>query len=155
MILEKGNMWDVYEDTDLFCITTNSFVKGNGELVMGRGIALEALKRFPELPRKLGYEILKLPHKVPTKVKYHFIWYPPLHIAAFQVKYHYRDKAKIELIKKSCEKLKIFARQRPTWRIDLNFPGIGYGGLDKADVLPTLRNLPDNIHVWEFEDGKH
>lgn len=51
MILEKGNMWDCFGKVDLFLVTTNPIVNAKGELVMGRGIALEAKKRFPELPK--------------------------------------------------------------------------------------------------------
>lgn len=59
MILEKGNMWDVFGNTQLFYITTNPIVNANGEAVMGRGIALEAAKRFPTIRKdfadKLDY----------------------------------------------------------------------------------------------------
>ena len=36
-------------------------------------------------------------------------------------------------------------------RIDfnVNFPGIGNGGLNKVDVLPLLSLLPDNVCIWE------
>ena len=42
---KTGNMWDSWDDADLFLITTNAVIKVNGELVMGRGIALEARQR--------------------------------------------------------------------------------------------------------------
>ena len=54
-----GNMWDAYPATDLFVITTNSFITaerfGHDErLVMGRGIALEARNRFPGIDNRLA-----------------------------------------------------------------------------------------------------
>ena len=49
MILEHGDMWSVFGKTDLFCITTNSFIRRDGQLVMGRGIALAAKKRVPHI----------------------------------------------------------------------------------------------------------
>src|SRR6476619_1193586 len=50
MILERGNMWDVFGKTDLFLITTNPIVRKDGAIVMGRGIAKQARERFPPLP---------------------------------------------------------------------------------------------------------
>lgn len=51
----KGNIFDV--DCDAVCITTNGFVKTNGECVMGRGCALEASRIDPALPSILGNSI--------------------------------------------------------------------------------------------------
>lgn len=41
----KGNIWTLYDSdpTCYICITTNGFVKSNGEAVMGRGTALQAM----------------------------------------------------------------------------------------------------------------
>ena len=38
-IFKTGNMWTAFDETALFLLTTNSTVKRNGALVMGRGIA--------------------------------------------------------------------------------------------------------------------
>ena len=39
MKLFTGDMWDEYEEADHLIFTGNSFVKNDGTLVMGRGIA--------------------------------------------------------------------------------------------------------------------
>jgi len=31
----------------------------------------------------------------------------------------------------------------------MNFPGIGNGRLDRADVLPLLMDLPETVTIWE------
>lgn len=60
-----GNMFDLKtyrssDDTkltlkpDVFAITTNGFVKSNGEAVMGRGCAKMAATKFKDLPHELG-----------------------------------------------------------------------------------------------------
>ncbi len=49
-----GNMWTAYEPADLFLITTNSTIRRDGALVMGRGIARQAKERFPDLDVTLG-----------------------------------------------------------------------------------------------------
>ena len=51
---KHGDMWDSYDDVNMFCITTNNAIKKNGALVMGRGIAKEAKDRFPGLDLRLG-----------------------------------------------------------------------------------------------------
>ena len=51
-------------DCDAICITTNGFVKANGECVMGRGCALELAKLFPRAPRILGSMIQQWGNRV-------------------------------------------------------------------------------------------
>ncbi len=52
MIEQQINLWDADADNVLLCITTNGYVKNNGECVMGRGCALEAKTRWPDLPEE-------------------------------------------------------------------------------------------------------
>lgn len=54
MTEEQVNLWDVWEQGIPICITTNGFIRHNGECVMGRGCAAEAKRRFPALPAELG-----------------------------------------------------------------------------------------------------
>ncbi len=51
----RGDMWTAYDDADLFLITTNSTLKKNGVLVMGRGIARQACDRCPGLDTALQF----------------------------------------------------------------------------------------------------
>lgn len=55
----NGNLWDLSKG-HLLCITTNGYTKVNGELVMGRGIAKEAIEKFPEFSYVLGRMIRSL-----------------------------------------------------------------------------------------------
>lgn len=52
MIEAKGDLFD--QLADAVVITTNGFVKSNGECVMGRGCALQAAKMDPSIPARLG-----------------------------------------------------------------------------------------------------
>lgn len=56
-----GNLWDQpsRKDVDAICITTNGFVKTNGEAVMGRGCAKEYAERVPNAPAVLGKAVLE------------------------------------------------------------------------------------------------
>lgn len=156
MILEKGNMWDVFGKTGLFLITTNPITRKDGALVMGRGIALEAAKRFPELPFLFGEKVTVDRH---TQA-YDDPMYPVYcsyvchmdgqAMGYFMVKDHWREPASLEIIAGSVRELsrRFFLKNK---RVDLNFPGIGNGRLKREDVLPIIEQLPDNVHVWEFE----
>ena len=48
----RGDLWRYPADWRI--ITTNGFVKTNGEAVMGRGTAWQAKKKYPDLPRIFG-----------------------------------------------------------------------------------------------------
>lgn len=146
MILKHGNIWEALALSDLLCITTNSTLMSNGELVMGAGIALQAKQRFPELPRQLGEIIRK------TRPFYGLVYLPiegGRYLGAFQTKTHWRSPSTTDLIRRSTKMLAELAEANPYWRIDLNFPGIGRGGLPRSVVLPIIQALPDNVHVWE------
>lgn len=49
-----GDMWKEGVNYDAVCITTNGFVKKNGEAVMGRGCAKEAAGFWWDIPHLLG-----------------------------------------------------------------------------------------------------
>jgi hypothetical protein len=59
----KANIWTYWGVADALCITTNGSVKSNGELVMGRGIALEAAQRFPGMAYHLGRKVKHEGHR--------------------------------------------------------------------------------------------
>ena len=53
----KGDIFNYIGKCNAICITTNGFVKRNGELVMGKGNAGEAAKRYPELAKEAGWVV--------------------------------------------------------------------------------------------------
>lgn len=92
-ITEDGKLRKFYASPDAICITTNGFVKRNREAVMGRGCALEAAKRIPELPSLLGHRIqldgLEVTRLTEVAVSINTLEEPihhPLEIVAFPVK---------------------------------------------------------------------
>ena len=144
MILEKGNMWSVFDSTDIFMITTNPIRRKDGGVVMGRGIALEAKTKFPSLPYDFGSMLEKYPNNIGLIGHYNYT-----RIYWFMVKHHWRDNADLDVIKKSVDEL-LGLLEWSDERVDLNFPGIGNGKLKREDVLPLLQRLPDTVHVWEY-----
>ena len=57
MLIKYGNL--LQKKADAYCITTNGFVKKNGEAVMGKGIAKTIKNKFPDFPESLGEAITK------------------------------------------------------------------------------------------------
>lgn len=55
----KGNILEHMKNYDFVCITTNGFVKANGENVMGAGIAKVFKDEYPSLPKLVGRNIKK------------------------------------------------------------------------------------------------
>lgn len=145
-----GDMWTAYDRAGLFLITTNSTVKADGRLVMGRGMARQARERFPGLDLALGTQIQVVCGNQGVYGLLISRRWPAAKVAAFQVKYHWQRPADLSLITRSATALTWWTRYHADCAIHLNFPGIGNGGLTRTAVLPLLATLPDNVTIWEF-----
>lgn len=159
MILERGNMWDIFGKTGLFLITTNPIRRKDGAVVMGKGIAKEAADRFPDMPFKFG-ERLNIIEGNGKKPFVNVIgFFDNQMVGFFMVKDHWKNEANPAIIQQSVWDLIHNMRMtsilgewhESTMRVDLNFPGIGNGRLAREQVLPIIEVLPDNVHVWEYE----
>lgn len=146
---KTGNMWDAWDDADLFLITTNAIIKANGELVMGRGMALQARERDKQIALYFGRaleDFYSLDH-----VDYGLIvpdMWPHRKEGMFQTKNHYGVKAGIEIIRMSTDMLAIWCKTYSDQQVHLNYPGIGNGGLSKEIVEPIIAKLPDTVTIW-------
>ena len=149
MIEVKGNLWD-YE-SDAVVITTNGYVKGNGEAVMGAGCAAEAKNKFPSLPSHLGRHLREQGNTL--CIFWGMIrgyngedgteWEQDL--ITFPVKHNWWEKADLDLIEKSSFKLRDWANECPHWKkILMPRPGCGNGGLDWGNVKPILEKYLDD-----------
>ncbi len=151
MILERGNMFDMWGKTDLFLFTSNPIVNKQGLAVMGRGIAKQLASKYPEVRKSFG-QLLK------EGVEVGCDWVCTVDnqpVGYFMVKDHWAEQAKLNIIQKSVDDLRHWIKDEEDegnyWRIDLNFPGIGNGHLPRDEVLPIIEQLPDNVHIWEYE----
>lgn len=148
MKLVKGDMFADYPKMGVcYFATTNAVVKKNGELVMGKGNALELAKREPWLPKRMGDSLKGL--VAPWTYHGRIFKQTDYWVGCFQTKHHWKDKSDIELINSGVEKLRKIGAAYPDITFYLPFPGIGNGGLKREDVLPLLQGLPDNVIVWE------
>ncbi len=141
-----GNMLDHLNECDYACITTNSFVKKDGRLVMGRGIAKQVRDAFPDIDLDFGKNIKEHYANLGAYNIIDSSIYPK--ILAFQVKYHWADKADIDLIIGSVIRLSGRAAANSDKTFFLNYPGIGNGRLAISDVEFLINILPENVTVW-------
>lgn len=144
----NGNLWEFYSlgEQHIACITTNGFVKTNGECVMGRGCAREARDKFPGFAKFLGDTIKQLGNKV------HLFGTPRL--LSFPTKHVWWEKSDLELIKQSTQELADIARAKPDNIFYLPRPGCGNGQLNWADVKPAIQDLlPDNVIVINYKQA--
>lgn len=130
------NIWAV-QSIHWIGITTNGFVKSNGALVMGRGVAQQAKARYPGIEFELG-KLVKTNGNI-----CHFL--KRRRIFTFPVKHNWMELADIDLIIKSSIQLAEIANANRESTYYLPRPGCGNGGLLWAEVKPYLEHLPDNV----------
>ena len=143
---EFADFWDLLNDADAGCITTNGslvrLTQGRFRGVMGRGIAHQAKQRYPDLEARLGAHIGEYGNHVGL---FH------AKLVAFPVKHTWEKKADLDLIERSAGELVVLARQRKWQRVLLPRPGCGNGGLKWENVKPLLAELlPDTVVIVEY-----
>ena len=151
MKLIKGDIWKFHDAGEWICVTTNGFVKANGCAVMGRGIALQCKRRYPQAEVALGRFIqrngnivgLFMP-SVATKK-----------ILCFPTKHNWWEKSDLELIKRSCRQLRFMFLEwelSKNERVYLPKPGCSNGRLEWKDVEKAIRPiLDDRFVVVEYD----
>ncbi len=128
-----GNLWTYYDDGYLIVIPTNGTVTKNGEAVMGRGVALQAVQRFPILSNILGLSLSKYGNNV---------YFNSNRLITFPVKHNWWEKADINLLQRSAEQLQM--EEEYSTEVYLPLVGCGNGKLHKEQVLPILKSILDD-----------
>lgn len=131
-----GDLWSY--PADARCVTTCGVVRANCELVMGKGVALQAAQRYKSLPFLAG-------EKVKTWGNHLFVFELTGHkttIITFPTKHHWRDRSSLSLIEASAKRL-VKAAEHFKWQVVvLTRPGCGNGGLRweavKEVIAPIL-----------------
>lgn len=146
MIEVYGNLWDEEWEDYWKVILTNSSVKTDGRAVMGKGCALEASLRFPDLPFDLGFKLQRFGNSV-------YEW-PKFNLMTFPTKYSWWNPSNINLIINSAKQLTVYANRNKERKYILPRPGCGYGGLKWEEVKPEIEGiLPDNVFIITFKEG--
>ena len=141
MLEVKGNIWDYYDEGNWVVIPTNRTIKRNGEAVMGRGVALQAKLKRPDLPLFLGDLIRDFGNQV-----YRFDQW---RLLSFPLKDNWWELAKLSLIEVSLVQLKqaVGFASGVRSRVYLPRVGCGNGGLDWKDVKPILERYLDDRFI--------
>ena len=133
---------DMFKDSmldfaDAICITTNGALDYKGNCVMGRGTALAAKMKFIGIQKRLG-DFIKANGNIVQ-----IAWYTPsfdCNVIAFPVKHHWKQKANLKLIEKSCQQLKDMMDQERWEKVILPRPGCANGKRNWVqEVKPILR----------------
>jgi hypothetical protein len=101
----QGDLWD-HIHAGYIVITTNGYVNSKGKCTMGRGNALQAAQRYPELPKLLGTRIEEDGNHL-----FEFVL-GDVKILTFPVKVMWWEPAKQWLIQRSCKELLMFIGNR-------------------------------------------
>lgn len=144
MIEITGDLWAT--TAPVICITTNGDVKRNGECVMGRGVALQAKQKWPDIAMALGRNIRN--HGNFTRV---IGEYDNKIIVGLPVKYHWSDHADLKLIIESIRILRTLTNLNRWAFVALPRPGCGNGGLLWKYVKPAIdaEHLDDRFIIIE------
>jgi len=149
VVEDKCNIWTKHVQGEWVCITTNNFIKANGEAVMGRGVARQAAIRFPGLAAELGGMIKVACAKSKSRPGSHNLQAVTLHVfeerrlIAFPTKFAWWEVSSIELIRQSAIQLMSKLQELSVERIYLPRPGCANGKLLWGDVKVVLEDVLD------------
>lgn len=154
-----GDLWTIADDmaVSAVCITTNGFVKPDGRLVMGRGVAQQARDRLKGIDRQFGSHVLSYGLQVAsiarTGLSYEVVAFPVKPIQGPTGRPGWMEPADMALIERSTRELVEMAdKGMPhTWTkwhtVLLPRPGCGAGGLRWADVKSVIEPILDNRFI--------
>jgi hypothetical protein len=113
---------------------------------MGRGAAKQATELVKGVDKDFGDKIKKFEILYPKEMYFYgYMEHDVEPLAILQVKNFWGSQASLTLIKRSLNKFVNCMNKNKLYR--MNFPGIGYGGLEVKEVLPLLQFLPDNVTI--------
>jgi len=133
MKIINKNIWNIHKEGCIVCITTNGVTKPNTELVMGRGVALQAKQIFPDISYKLGNLVRKNGN--------HCFFLEQERVISFPTKNHWKNKSEVSLIKRSCLELNDIIEQNNLDAVYLPKPGCSNGGLNWEFVKKQIENI--------------
>lgn len=138
-----GDIWDLHNPKkgEFIVVPTNKTVKKDGCNVMGRGIALQACKKFPTLSKSYGNALKK---GSTVDGMYPFI---KRGIICFPVKFDYKEDANLFLIERSLIELSDWLHLKSIKQLAIPVVGAGFGSLCPGQVLPLILRYLNNEKV--------
>jgi hypothetical protein len=133
----------IQNDTNAIVCTTNNVVRKNGSLVMGRGIAKEFKERFKYLEWNWGEIVQNI--KDDGEEDYHLLVSGPrrlehaqVYVVGLQTKRFWGEDSPIDLVVKSCNRLKELASLLNWKKVVMPKPGCGNGNLKWREVKKLI-----------------
>lgn len=140
------NLFNIADNSEGICITTNGIVKRNGCAVLGAGLAKTA-NTLLNIDRKLGIYLTKYGNRVFNLGRYN-INDRTFNVISFPTKHDWRDNSDINLIRTSCVQLVQLCDKFNITKCYLPPVGCGLGKLDyNKQVKPLLSNILDDRFV--------
>jgi len=128
MLETVGDIWE-YAETAVIAITTNGSLTRDRRAVFGRGVARQAVSRFPGLAEKLGSLLAEQGSHV---------FDLGCGIVSFPVEETAWSQPDLRIIARSAEELRLLADRSGWLRLFVPRPGCGGGGLAWKEVQPLL-----------------
>ena len=129
MLETLGDIWEQADRGAAIVITTNGSLTRHGRAVIGRGVARQALLRFPDLADRLGGLLAE-------QGSHAFDLGGCL--VSFPVEETAWSQPDLRIIARSAEELRWLADRSGWQRVFVPRPGCGGGGLAWKDVRPLL-----------------
>lgn len=141
-----GNIWD--QNTDAIVIPTNMVVKSNGHLVMGAGLAKQALDRYPDLALEWGNHYIKWQYSTPEEktdfalvktAKVRELNGHKVTLISAPTKYDWREQSDLTLVMRSAKGIQEIINTNPHIETAvLPQLGCGLGGLKWERVKKVI-----------------
>lgn len=149
MIENDISLWDDKFSSVFYwrCITTNGVIDQFNCLVMGKGVALDAKKRYPGLSAELGKFVREFGNVPKFCSNYRIISFP--------TKSHWRYNSDLDLIQRSAETIAALQSIYQNGRTYVVLPkvGCGNGGLDwDTQVRPLLAPIFNDHFIVAMRD---
>lgn len=142
------NIFDLPQNNEAVCITTNGIVKADGKAVMGAGIAKQANQLF-HLDVRLGQYLNTYGNRAFNLGKaFCNNGNDTFTIFSFPTKHHWKEDSDITLICQSAEQLVQMCNKFGVSRCYLTPPGCGCGNLNwENTVKPWLSQILDDRFI--------
>lgn len=149
MLELKGNynIFELPQNREAVCVTTNGIVKADGKAVMGAGIAKQADQLF-HLSDLLGKYLKLYGNRAFNLGRFQRPNGAIFTVFSFPTKHDWRNDSDINLIVKSCEQLMEMCTKFGVTRCYLTPPGCGCGNLNyESTVKPWISQILDDRFV--------
>ena len=133
------NMWNI--PAEAYVVPTNGIVKRDGTAVMGKGVALQAALKYPELAQDLGQKLRDYGNQV-FAFLYGDVW-----IITLPTKEHWRDSSSERLVRTSLRQLVEIVPSLQIESVVLPLIATGCGGLNKEHIKELLNDVLDDTYT--------